>query len=331
MRKLTLTAIGFCVCMSAQAALYNPDAQRLQVNIPNLKAGIDFNITVGYLESDYHNTDVVVIDAALGNEHPKGPSDNIEICEDFGYGAMLGWKFQNTGNDIRASFFHFEVDDSEDFNKGAYWAAVGNVDDSDFLHRADSAKTLFGFDLYTYDVEVAQHLNIGCRGGMRFLAGVSYHKVKKSSLVGYTGTSFDQGKSLEVTLKSCFDGIGPRVGIDFDYYLAHNIGFVGHISTAYLIGSIDSSTSIRSNECLEIEHKDRCVTIPTVDLRLAFDYTYCLRPHEQIRTELGYWVKHYYDCINEIHVINGSDNANYVNNLNSVTFNGWYLTLMAIL
>lgn len=340
MRRLTLAALGLCACMSAQAALYNPDAQRLQVNIPNLKGGVDFSVSIGYLETDFHNTDVVVIDANLGNSHPKGPSDALEICQDFGYGAMLGWKFQNTGNDFRAQFFHFEVDDSKVFTKGPFWAAVGNVDDPGFLHRAQSAGTRFGFDLDSYDVEVAQHLNIGCRAGMRLLAGISLHKVTKSTRIGYTGIDFDETKSSEVTMKSCFDGIGPRVGVDFDYYLLCNIGFVGHISTAYLIGSIDSRTtilnsnpesSINGNGCLEIKHNDRCVTVPMVDLRLAFDYTYCLRPHEQIRAEFGYWVKHYYDCINDIHVINGNNNANYINNLSSINFNGLYCTFMAIL
>lgn len=344
MRRSLFATISFCALMSAgaQAAIPNQDARPFEVNIPNLRGGFDFSVTLGYLETNYHNTGVVVIDSTTEENNPKGLTDYIEICEQYGYGAMVGYKFQNTGNDIRASFFSFDVDDTQDNDarSGQYWIVMGNVDDEDFLHRADTAKTRFSFDMCAYDIEAAQHINLGCRAGLRLLAGVSFHKVKKSSQAGYSKTDVIEGdddpitirRSLEATLRSGFDGIGPRVGFDFDYLIGCNFGFIAHASSALLVGSICSRTTIRSGgECVEIKHGNRCVTVPQYDLRLGFDYSYCLNPHEVIRAELGYWVRHYYDAINEIHIINGNNNANYINNLNGVTFNGCYLTVAASL
>ncbi len=48
-----------------------------------------------------------------------------------------------------------------------------------------------------------------------------------------------------------------------------------------------------------------------------------------IRFEGGYWVKHYFNAVNEIHLISGKDNANYINNLNDTSYHGIYFSLSA--
>lgn len=318
MRRSLLAVFGICASLGAQAALLNPDAERLEVNIPNLKGGVDFSVTLAYLEPNFHDADTAI--SAMNGPNPNGVTEGQEICEDFGYGAMLGWKFQNTGNDARFSVFHYEVDDTIGHSKVGRNKASGTIN----------------FEFYTYDLEAAQHINLGCRAGLRLLAGVSLHKLNNESRRAFQANTEQHSEiilSRQVDTKSCFDGIGPRVGVDFDYYLYCNFGFIAHASTALLVGSMDSKLNASGNliDTVNVTNNKRCVTVPTLDLKLALDYSYCLRPHESIRAEFGYWVKHYFDAVNEIEFIPGAGIANYTNNLKDVSYNGWYLTLGASL
>lgn len=340
MRHIAIASLLLSASLSAQASVLNHDADRLEVNVPNLKGGFDFGVTLTYLETNYHNTELVIVDTSTDNlNNPYGRTKGMKLTNKYGYSAYAGWKFQDTGNDIRLTYFRFEGEGSghkQVEGLETLWKAVGNVDDVDFIHRVDKAEGDLSNYLTTFDVEGGQHLNIGSRGHLRLLAGVSYAKIDKDLKVGYLGYGGTDGnKSEKVNLASDFDGIGPKAGCDFDFALGGGFGVATHASTALLFGTMQSKTQIDLTvvdgdaQKLKVQDDKRCVVVPNLDLRLGLDYTSCLCNHGKIRVEGGYWVKHYFSSVNEIHMISGRDNANYVNNINDASFHGLYLTLSA--
>lgn len=339
MRNIAIASLLLSASLGVQASVLNHDADRLEVNVPSLKGGLDVGLTLGYMENNYHNTELVILDSTTTNfDNPYGKTAGIELKSNLSYGAYLGWKFQDTGNDVRINYFRADGEDNGRIRTESteiLWKAVGNIDDTDFIHRVDKADGNLLLYAMALNIEGAQHINIGQRGHLRLLGSISYGKIDKDLKVGYRGAGADLNKSETVNLSSGFDGFGPRAGFDFDYAISGGFGISAHASTALLFGTMKSKTRITldvaegASQKLKVETDKRCVVVPNIDLKLALDYTHCLCNHGKMRFEGGYWVKHYFNAANEVHMISGKDNANYVNNINDASFHGFYFSLTA--
>lgn len=339
MRNWTLATLGLATCMTVNAASFNQDVDRREINLDTLKGGVIAGITLGYMKPNYHNNGLVVVDRTEDGVTPYGRSEDIDYEHDIAYHLMLGWKFCDTPWDLRANLFHLDVDDSRTLARQGieiFWNSRSNVhSDSDFISKADSANGKISFKLDAFDLEFSQHINMGCLSGMRLFWGASHHTLEQNTELGYVVNEIpDQqsGKSQVASFKSDFRGYGPRFGLDMDYYLGHSFGLVGQVSTTVLFGNLDSryTTSVSpADKKLNLRYKNRSIVVPALDLKLGLDYTmcFCNGNSSELRFELGYWVKHYFDAVNQINVSDGENDLVTSNTLNSVSFHGLYLTL----
>lgn len=262
MRRLFIVSLGFCAALSAQGALLNTATDHVMV--PCFKGGFEFGLTGAYMRADSHQVAYAFIDKN-NNGVPDGNYLDIESEYSFAWGAMAGWRFANSANDLRLSYFNASTEDSDSAVRGDHYlhpsAGTNNffwyentgqqdepidVSDASFLRSAKGHNEL---DLTAIDLEFAQHMDVGTHTSMRFFVGVSRHELEKESRIVYNGAKFDESTESSVQISenvrklSEFTGFGPRIGFDTQYAFNNGFGLVGHFSTSILFGELDSKTS----------------------------------------------------------------------------------------
>lgn len=322
-------------CASASAALINQPAEQL---VPIFKGGVDVGVTGGWFEPLYHHIGLVVRDdSGINSGQPDGKIKDIDSDYCFSYGGYIGWRFACSGNDVRLNFFEINVDSTKSASKSGVstypilWTVVGQIDD-DYIDKAQSARGKMEYEMQRWDFEFAQHINFCSRANLRFFFGASYHCVEKERTINYVGdeSTGDAGKRIGAKLRSCFDGYGPRVGLDFDYAFDYGFGILTHLSTAMLYGDLESTTRIARTDISGEKTRvsmDRCIIVPNFDLKIGVDYSYCFTNCSVGRVELGWWVNTYINAVNDTHFVEDQNDANHINRLDNVSFNGFYLTL----
>lgn len=343
MRRFLMASLGLCASMASSAALLNNTQDN--VVIPAFKGGFEFGLTGAWMEANYHHVGLVRVDAS-DNGFADGGVVDIDPERDFAYGAMVGYVFHDSANDVRFNFFNIETDDSESVSReGGHrlHRVAGFDDDNRFLNDIDGANGKVEFTLRSYDLEAAQHIDVGCHTSMRFFVGLSYHDLDKDTHYTYVERDTDtQGdddvrvnrRSESMTKSSEFSGFGPRVGFDLSYAFNDGFGLVGHMSAAALVGEIDSKNRlahVNNGETVaksDVSIKSRCLVVPNLDLRLGVDYTHCFCSGTIVDAEVGYWTRSYFDAVNNTS-IQEDESGKYLDQLDSVSFHGAYVTLRA--
>lgn len=363
MRRLLTVSLGLCTALSAHAALLNTSHDH--VTVPCFKGGFEFGLTGAYMRSDYHSVAYALRDTT-DNDVSDGTYLDIDSEYHFAWGAMVGWRFANTANDMRLSYFAVNTDDSDSARASesvilhpvagvgeSYWYGGPPQDEEpeNVSSYLQSARGQNEFDLTAIDLEFGQHFDVGYHTTMRFFAGVSHHTLEKDTRITYVGVKpalEGAGTSLHEGIKkhSDFEGWGPRIGFDAQYAFNNGFGLVGHFSSAFLFGEIDSVTSTwqtevepdqeQEGEILPLDGhghgpkskvmiKSRHIVVPNVDLRLGVDYSYAFDGGSIVTTELGYWGKSYFGGVNDTTL----GTYRHSSQVDNVTFHGAYLSLIA--
>lgn len=347
MKKLTLALAVVCLgsSFSVNAALFTGNDQHT-VSVPALTGGFQGSITGTYMDLSYPRTNYALTENLMGLSFSGEPSANLEDVDhdwEFGFGVMLGWVLDNSGNDLRLNYFYTKFDDCDSKTREddhVLWTNTGLSDD-DYIEFADKATADIEVDTYNVDFEVGQFINVGCRLSMRFHGGLSYSHVEQDSKIHYYGaesvpSNQDAGKMIEAKLDSEFNGIGPRVGMDTDLALGYGFGFVTRLATALYVGQVDGKSRAEevnnlkgeeAGEIVRVSFDDKCHVVPNLDLKIGLDYTYQFSGGTVASIEGGYWVKHYFDALSHIDFTDQNHDQNHTIHYDDVTFNGVYLTL----
>lgn len=301
------------------------------------------------MRSDFNHSGYVLRDTTdneqIDGTFVDGKYHVTDADPSFGYGAMIGWRFANTGNDMHLNYFNTENDDSDTTTRGGEGVnlhTVGGINnDFWFLDGGtaiDKASGKNELSLSAIDFELGQHIDVGCHTSMRFFVGISRHDLEKETKHSYYGVrpvdaQPDQVLTEDVDQQTEFKGLGPRFGIDSQYAFNNGFGLVGHFSAALLYGKMDSKTrAIQRNAPVGspqqesgngVSVTDRRIVIPNLELKLGVDYSYCFNGGSIVTAELGYWGKTYLGGLNDT-AINYPQHASQVDN---ITFHGGYLSL----
>lgn len=335
MKRLSIATALSLTTICAQAALLNVPAERL---VPIYKGGMEAGLSGAYLKPTYQQNDFVIIDNSFGNnQQPNGKLKDLSEDYTFGYGFFVGWRFARSGNDARLKYFYLsssvQCSESKQRDGQKLFTVVGQVNPTDYITTAQNARGKLEYELRRWDFEFAQHLNFCLRAHARFFFGAGYDCVTKRKNIRYIGdkaSMADVDKFTQNKIESEFDGCGPRIGMDFTYAMNHGFGLVASISSALLYGQVCSETSIRRtdvdniNTSIKLEHH---IVVPNIDLKVGVDYTYCLSNGHLLRAELAYWSSSYINAVNDTHYTGGAAfQADHINQLDSVSFTGGYLT-----
>lgn len=280
MRKtssLVLATAGLAASLGAFAALPT-DAQPFQVVVPNIKSGIDITLEGLYLQptntdTDYATTSIYSASGNIFNDlSVAGTStvNNVDQDWNFGFRVGLGYTFEDSGNDVRLAWTHFNHTSSDsvtapdnsvltthfgfpfiaEFPDFIPFFLFGGAD-WDNVTASSSVKTR----LDSVDLDVGQYLDVGTRLRLRMFAGLRAARVTSDQTNTYVGSSDDvfieEFGQLEIDrtltnveqMNSKFSGIGPRIGVDSSYHLGNCFGLVAHAAFALLVGETDTETN----------------------------------------------------------------------------------------
>jgi len=125
---------------------------------------------------------------------------------------------------------------------------------------------------------------------------------------------------------SQFDGVGPLFGIDAHYGNWNGFGLVGHLDTALLIGSINSSTWLGLGGSFNFESGKTDRVVGSMTGKLGLDFTWVMQNNSLLTAEAGYQINEYFDSSDVVH---GNTFTRAVTDIqtDNVSYNGPYLTL----
>lgn len=270
--SLAIATAALTASLGAYAALPTTAAP-FQLEIPNLKAGLEVTLEGNLLRPTNSNLDYVGVDSfAFSGVFAPGPwtfntaqqVNSVQPGYDFGFRVGLGYVFPNSGNDVQLNWTHFD---------NSYDATTFGGPNATLITGAGipliTPTGVFGFDIPSsisatsnldvkmdaVDLDVGQYVNIGTRLQMRFFGGLRAARVENNKTNSYSavydvsdvfanpvGTNIFSYNEVDV-LNSKFRGIGPRFGIDSSYHVWNCFGIVAHVAAAMLVGDVDTTTT----------------------------------------------------------------------------------------
>lgn len=247
------------------------------------------------------------------------------------------------------------------------------------------------FENHSFDLDFGKTINVGCNFRLRSFGGLRYshleHTRDSTFETDLRGKSFAQEGSPGILVRgeelistdsteltgavfliddlhlvlsdiffdqSKFNGIGPRFGLDASYQLGGNFGLVSQISTALLVGEVESSFTQHTaltgtfrvtdfegvfvaispvedvvpivpftsdftidSGLITFHHPDETRIVPNIDVKLGLDWTYQFVkcPKSKLTLEAAYLISHYFNAIDRY---NRLDFENVIRNPHAV-------------
>ncbi len=270
----------------------------------------------------------------------------VDPSYDWGFYAEVGYLFPCTGNDLTLAYTYLRSDETDSVIgvSGSNGSTSISVLPLSSLFSNQLFGTPFGsaagkakFDLNVVDLEGGQRFTTGAYD-MRMFAGLRYANINHQ--LQTAGTSFS-GQDIEFVaaqeFKTQFRGFGPRIGVDGRYCLSSGFGIDANLSTALLVGQVDSCydavttvTAIDDPTTTYFKAKNGSENrvVPVLEGKLGVDYTYIMdcRCKSALTFEVGYQVTNYFNADDHARVVNQAGTGFvYQNNTSDVAFDGIYL------
>src|SRR5260370_1076345 len=99
---------------------------------------------------------------------------------DFGFRVGLGYVFPDSGNDVQASWTHFDnsYNDNSDYGQGTTIVTKNGRSDTLFAGETADASSNANFRYDAIDLDIGQYLSVGTRLTTRLFAGLRYAHIQ---------------------------------------------------------------------------------------------------------------------------------------------------------
>lgn len=337
-------ALGFGIfCISICSVNANT---RVDVYAPCFAGGYSVGLAGIYIRPSLPALDYAVYIPDFTDPGFQRIARSLNPDYDWGWQAQARYFLRSTGNDVLLSLSTFSRNTHDDLvNLPDGTQIIGTL-------TADFDATQFAipgvtsdvrvharakFEYQTVDLNIGQHLNVGCRTTLRFNAGLRYvnleHKLDADYFHALTifGLPTDV-ESFLTSQHSDFRGIGPRIGLTGGYQLGCGFFVVGETATALLVGDADNhysqiatffdDTTVTSH----YDFPDDGRVVANLTARLALAYARPINQCLQYKIEAGYLVEHYYNTVYRLSATS-LELEGRTNRLFDTSFDGPYLSL----
>jgi hypothetical protein len=315
MKKLTLAlaTIGLTTSLSVFASAPT-GAQPFQVMVPDIKSGFDFTLTGLYLKPTASNNQLFYAETEKNNvdtNYSNEPGDHPA------FSLGMGYVFKNSGNDVRLNWTHLHSSDDS--------STTGNIVNPNFSAPLIANSTVkFKYDAVDFDF--GQYLSLGTRMQTRWFAGVRFAQINQDQTTSYAPKPTDLAPSGSIADNSKFSGIGPRLGVDGNYYLGKGFGFVTQLAGSLLVGNTESNTTWLTENPSTVDNPSQSRVVPALDGKLGVDYSKAMRNGSHFAIEAGYQISEYFNAIDRNTTAWSSDGSNTFTSSN-IGFQGPYLSV----
>lgn len=318
MSRRKINSVPFIVSLIfSSQALYAAATteQVLPVTVPNLRPGFEFSLTALALQPGAANLNYVIYNKELPTQSPSWTEK--EIAPGFGAAFGLGARYIfPEGRDINLNWTHLNTNSSQSIAAPSAQFFLGP--DYQIGPNGIPIRNAYGKSHFKYDVvnlEAGQFVDLGCHVEMRFFAGLSNAYLREKVDATYTGNvlvgPFQGPFSTLQEVRADFTGIGPRFGLQGDYFLNSGFGLRANAAVSALIGYSYAKTSYtssaqelqalfqQSSNYQTIIDKRINHVVPGIDGKLGVFYKHAINNCTSFSLEGGYQAAVYVNAIQQ--------------------------------
>jgi len=363
--SLALAALG--LSMSAYAAYPSDEVMpvappMVNVTIPQQIGSWTIGIEALYEESNnspfhYAASQITTTTATVSTVNRHTLSTDMD--NDWGGHIDIGYNFAGDGRYVKLGYTHLTSDDSKEEGRdsgmilngiGFGVAAAGvtptvvtaiNPSVVNFPNGWDSAEGKTKYEYDAVDLVFGQRFDFGQKVTLDAFGGLRYASVELKDSAEYHVASTTPGapgatnEQAFLDMKSEFQGLGPRAGMNAQVRLGSGFSIVGTFAGSLLVGEFEEhshreqdvitvATGAIANATITNDRlKDETRVVPELDARIGVNYTASFTPDTAVGIELGYEVVNYFD-------VNGNSQVSYADTAshkNDFGMQGPYLRL----
>ncbi len=310
-----LSSLGIIFNPAVYAHTTTSNDNMFKIFIPDLRQGFEFSLTALALKPGASNLNYVIYNKGLPLQSPSWTEKEISPGFDAGFGLSAACIFPE-GKDINLDWTHLNSSSSSSIsapNTNFFLGPDYEIGPAGIPIRHATGDAQFKYDVINLDA--GQFIDIGRHVEMHFFAGLSNAYLREQVNATYTGNTLVglyQGPfSTKQEVTANFTGIGPRLGVEFDYMSDVGMGILAKGAASALIGSSYAKTAyISSAQELKvkygqntnyqtIEDSNLYRVIPGFDAKLGVFYKRTLGNCSLLKLEGGYQAAVYINAINQ--------------------------------
>ncbi|KTD22758.1 major outer membrane protein [Legionella lansingensis] len=283
LKKATFAILSLMASSLVSAGTMGPTCVPGDVTVPCEVKKWDIGVQALYLEPVYGLHHGYTF-------HPIGTIRDIENDWDWGYRLEGSYHF-NTGNDITITWLHYD----NEFDSSGY---AGFTPFTGTLLIPFNISHDERFD--QVNLVMGQHVDMGLLKNARFYAGLQYARVRiDRDHVFSIPVPFLAPDGFTISRDTDFNGVGPVVGIDYAYDLAHGFSITANTAGSILYGSsrLNNNLIFAPSGLVPINiYASKKSIVPSLEAKLGLNYA-----HEfaqgVFNIEGGYQVLNYFNVL----------------------------------
>ncbi len=286
----------------------------INVTAPVQQGSWSFGLEALYQQTDNSDFQYAIVEGGT-DANEVNRTKTVDPDHHWGGHADVTYNFAGNGRFVTLGYTHLDTDDS---NSTAVAAGNNQGPTRSFIRDPlnlgvllpsvdgnwDTARGKQDDDYDAVDLVFGQRIDVGQRVQLKPYGGLRYADIDQRDRVTYTSLEADNTTDTATgRLKSEFEGIGPRFGVDASVKLGMGFAVTGRIAGSLLVGDLDEKASSsfvdgsnadnNTSEVHKIDSKHRVV--PEADARLGLNYTHAFNNDTALGVELGYEVVNYFD------------------------------------
>lgn len=296
LKKTAIAVMALTASGMASAAMYAPAPAPTctpgNVTIPCEASKWDIGVQALYLQAT-HDADATYFNTVNGYQDFK---------QDWGWGFKLDGSYHfGTGNDVTASWLHFDKTTDHSFDLGLQNGGVHNYSLNSRLEQ--------------FNMVMGQHVDAGMNKNIRFYGGLQYAQIRSERDARFNtlapgSTSVFTDYHVNVARK--FSGVGPSIGTDFSYDLGNGFSFTANAASALLYGTSKNymTTTIAAAPGVVIASSaaSNKMIVPEVEAKLGAAYSHNMA-QGVLTIEGGYQAMNYFNAL--VVMNNGLTNSDF--------------------
>ncbi len=215
----------------------------------------------------------------------------------------LGYLFKSNNTDLAISYSHLEARGSDSIAPGAGQSLLSTNSSGMATTTFSQANANIQYVLDRINLIAGQNFAIDNNYNLHVFTGVDYAYIKRTQKNSYLAGGVSDVDKFPV-LVSRFSGAGPLFGTDFTGLFQNHFGFISHLSTSLLFGTITSTLNQRNFYRFGVKTSNRLTTgsmkamVATADAKIGLLYRLNFGNHYQVDFEAGYQGQFYFKAIN---------------------------------
>lgn len=260
----------------------------LSSNVPCPNVHWDLGIQALYLKPGYGSSFATVA---------GGPTGFQNISQDYDWGYRIsGAYYYNTEHDIAMNWLHYSANDGVGVYSGSYLQLIpgsaitvtANYDN--FLQNT--------FD--QVNLVLGQTSNISDQQTTRWFAGLQYANIDVNATHYFNIPSafVEVTEGVSTATNTSFHGVGPAIGVDYNYHLLAGLNLVANTGASILYGAsrYNTGTIYGSGLIVAPAYASKKSVIPEIEAKLGATYDYETQ-YGVLTVEGGYQAINYFNAI----------------------------------